>query len=121
VPILKVELAPNELVGVERLRVFADALYGGEDPSGLLFEGEPMTIEPRGAAMVLRIALPGALKSDVDLAQHDDELLVRVGPYRRAIVLPESLRRREVTAAKLVDGALEIRFGAREKKTAGVA
>lgn len=117
VPILKVELAPNELVGVERLRAFADALYGGEDPSGLLFEGEPMTVEQRGAAMVLRIALPGAEKRDLDLAQHDDELLVRVGPYRRAIVLPESLRRRAVTSAKLVDGALEVRFGARDRKT----
>ena len=121
VPILKVELAPNELVGVERLRTFADALYGGEDPSGLLFEGEPMTVERRGASMVLRLALPGADKRDLDLAQHDDELLVRVGPYRRAIVLPESLRRRPVSSAKLVDGALEIRFGPREKKTAGVA
>ena len=121
VPILRVELAPNELVGVERLRTFADALYGGDDPSGLLFEGEPMTVERRGAAMVLRLALPGADKRDLDLAQHDDELLVRVGPYRRAIVLPESLRRRPVTSAKLVDGALEIRFGARAKKTAGVA
>ena len=116
VPILRVELAPNELVGVERLRAFADALYGGDDPSGLLFEGEPMTIERRGAAMVLRLALPGADKRDLDLAQHDDELLVRVGPYRRAIVLPESLRRRPVSSAKLVDGALEVRFGPRAKK-----
>ena len=121
VPILRVELAPNELVGVERLRVFANALYGGDDPSGLLFEGEPMTVERRGAAMVLRLALPGADKRDLDLAQHDDELLVRVGPYRRAIVLPESLRRRPVTAAKLVDGTLEIRFGPRAKRTQGVA
>jgi arsenite-transporting ATPase len=121
VPILKVELAPNELVGVERLRTFADALYRGDDPSGLLFEGEPMTIVRRGAAMVLRLALPGADKRDLDLAQHDDELLVRVGPYRRAIVLPESLRRRPVSSAKLVDGALEIRFGPRARKTAGVA
>ena len=77
--------------------------------------------ERRGASMVLRLALPGAAKDDVDLAQHDDELLVRVGPYRRAIVLPDSLRRRPVSSAKLVDGALEIRFGPREKTTAGVA
>jgi arsenite-transporting ATPase len=122
IPILRVELAPTELVGIGHLRTFADALYGGDDPSGLLFEGEPMVIERRGAAIVLRLALPGADKRDLDLAQHDDELLVRVGPYRRAIVLPESLRRRPVTSAKLADGVLEIRFGARDKSAkAGVA
>jgi arsenite-transporting ATPase len=117
VPVLRVELAPQELVGVERLRAFADALYGDEDPSGRLHEGAPLTVERRGAAMVLRLALPGASKDDLDLAQHDDELLVRVGPYRRAIVLPDSLRRRPVASAKLVDGALEVRFGARAKTT----
>ena len=116
VPILRAELAPEELVGVERLRSFATVLYGDDDPSGLLHESEPMTIERRGAAMVLRLSLPGADKEDLELAQHDDELLVRVGPYRRAIVLPESLRRRPVGTASLKDGVLEIRFGARAKK-----
>ncbi|MEN3272530.1 MAG: arsenite/tail-anchored protein-transporting ATPase, partial [Actinomycetota bacterium] len=117
VPVLRVDLAPQELVGVERLRAFADALYDDEDPSGRLHEGDTLTIERRGAAMVLRLALPGATKDDLDLAQHDDELLVRVGPYRRAIVLPDSLRRRPVSGAKLVDGALEVRFGARTRTT----
>jgi len=118
VPVLRVELAPEELVGIERLRAFGADLYGDEDPSGLLFEGDPLTVERRGAAMVLRLSLPGATKDDVDLAQHDDELLVRVGPYRRAIVLPDALRRRPVSGARVIDGALEIRFGAREAKSA---
>jgi arsenite-transporting ATPase len=116
-PVLRVELAQHELVGVERLRTFADALYGDDDPSGRLHEGASLTNERRGAAMVMRLALPGASKDDLELAQHDDELLVRVGPYRRAIVLPDSLRRRPVSGAKLVDGALEVRFGARAKTT----
>jgi arsenite/tail-anchored protein-transporting ATPase len=120
VPVLKVELASQELIGLDLLRGFATALYGDDDPSGLLFEGEPLTVERRGAAMVLRLALPGAEKDDLDLAQHGDELLLRVGPYRRSVVLPESLRRRPVTSAKLVDGALEVRFGVRDRK-AGVA
>ena len=116
VPILRAELAPTELVGIERLREFAATLYRDDDPSGRLHASDPLTVERRGAAMVLRIALPGAAKDELELAQHDDELLVRVGPYRRAIVLPESLRRRPVRGAKLVDGALEVRFGARSDK-----
>ncbi|MEA3020034.1 MAG: arsenite/tail-anchored protein-transporting ATPase [Actinomycetota bacterium] len=122
VPILLAPLGSAEMVGVERLRAFASVLYGDEDPSGLLHESDPMSVERRGAAMVLKIALPGADRDELELAQHDDELLVRVGPYRRAIALPDSLRRRPVDGAKLVDGFLEVRFGARAtKKRAGVA
>ena len=60
-------------------------------------------------AMVLRLSLPGADKDDLELAQHDDELLVRVGPYRRAMVLPDSLRRRTVSDATLDDDVLTVR------------
>ena len=65
------------------------------------------------AAMVMMLPLPGAAKDELDLSQIDDELLVRVGPYRRAILLPDSLRRRPVDDARLVDGVLEVRFGPR--------
>ena len=119
VPVLRAELASEELVGVDLLRAFATGLYGDEDPSGLLHESEPLRVVRRGAAMVLRLPLPGADRDELELGQHGDELLVRVGPYRRAIVLPESLRRRPVHSAKLEGGVLEVRFGARA--SAGVA
>ena len=41
-----------------------------------------------------------------------DELLVRVGPYRRAVVLPDSLRKRTVTGATLRAGTLRVSFSA---------
>jgi arsenite-transporting ATPase len=110
VPVLRAELAPEELVGVEPLRAFADALYGDLDPSTRLHEGEPFRIEADGDDLVLHLPLPGADRDELDLAQHDDELLIRVGPYRRAIVLPDSLRRRAVAAAALEDGELRVRF-----------
>jgi arsenite-transporting ATPase len=110
VPVLRAELAPEELVGVERLRDFAEALYGELDPATQLHHGEPFRIEVDGDDLVLRLALPGADREELDLAQHHDELLVRVGPYRRALVLPDSLRRRAVTAASLEGGVLRVRF-----------
>ncbi|HYD09115.1 MAG TPA: ArsA family ATPase, partial [Acidimicrobiales bacterium] len=113
VPVLRAELAPLELVGLDPLRGFATTLYADEDPSGLLHELPALSVERRGAAMVLVLPLPGATKEELDLSQVDDELLVRVGPYRRSILLPDSLRRRPVDDAKLVDGTLEIRFGPR--------
>jgi HSP20-like domain found in ArsA len=37
---------------------------------------------------------------------------VRVGPYRRALLLPDSLRRRSVAGARLSDGQLLVTFAA---------
>ena len=113
VPVLRAALAPVELVGLDPLRGFATTLYADDDPSGLLHELPSLSVERRGAAMVLLLPLPGAAKDELDLSQAEDELLVRVGPYRRAILLPDSLRRRPVDDARLVDGVLEVRFGPR--------
>ena len=109
-PILKAELAPEELVGVERLRRFGEILYGSADPAGLLHHGEPLRIEKRGADYVLSLELPFADRDDLDLGRVESELLVRVGPYRRGIVLPDSLKRRSVDAAKMVGDRLEVTF-----------
>lgn len=110
-PILRAELAPSELVGVDQLRDFADGLYEEKDPSVLLHTGEPMTIERDAGSYVLSLALPFADRDDLEVGRHGEELLVRVGPYRRAILLPDSLRRRAVTSASLLDGRLTVTFG----------
>ncbi|MDQ3145795.1 MAG: ArsA family ATPase, partial [Actinomycetota bacterium] len=113
VPVLRATLAGEELVGIERLAAFGEDVYGDLDPASCLHEGAPFTLERRGETTVLRLHLPGAEADDLELGQRQDELLVRVGPYRRAMVLPDSLRRRPVLDAKLRDGYLELHFGSR--------
>jgi arsenite-transporting ATPase len=110
VPVLRATLAPEEPVGLERLRAFADALYDDIAPEQRLHDGEAFAVEADGDALVLRLPLPGVDHDELDLAQRDGDLLVRVGPYRRAMVLPHSLRRRAVTGATLRDGVLAVRF-----------
>ena len=62
--------------------------------------------------MLLEIDLPFSDRDELELGRTGDELLVRVGPYRRAVVLPDSLRRRQVGAARLRSGRLTVTFGA---------
>jgi arsenite-transporting ATPase len=109
-PVLRAELAADELVGADRLRDFADALYGDLDPTGILHRGESLEIAARGETLVLRLSLPFVDRDDLDVGRRDGELLIRVGPHRRAIMLPDSLRRREVVGAAMVSSWLEVTF-----------
>jgi arsenite/tail-anchored protein-transporting ATPase len=110
-PVLRVPWQPAEPVGLAALRQVADALHGGDDPTARLAEGRPLRARPAGDdGFVLEIELPFTVKDEVDLARRDGELLVRVGPYRRGVTLPDTLRRRTVTGAQLAAGRLEVTF-----------
>lgn len=109
-PILRAELAPHELVGVDRLREFGAALYGDTDPADRLASVTPLALERSEAGDTLVIDLPFTEKDELALGRRRDELLVRVGPYRRAVLLPDTLRGRSVADAALRDGALRVLF-----------
>ncbi len=109
-PILRAELAADELVGVDALRSFAGHLYADLDPAAVLHPGEPLQVLPKGTGYELTVELPFADKDELELGRRDDELLIRVGSHRRALLLPDSLRRREVRAASLRDGKLRVTF-----------
>ncbi len=110
IPVLRAELAPHELVGIDRLRDFAAALYGAVDPIDHLADVSPLVLRRTEAGDELAVELPFADKDDLVLGRREDELLIRVGPYRRAILLPDSLRRRGVIDAALRDGVLRVVF-----------
>jgi arsenite-transporting ATPase len=109
-PVLRVELAADELVGIDALRGFGARLYGERDAAGILHQGQPLRITRRGGRTTIAIDLPFADRDDLELGRRGDELLVRVGPHRRAITLPDSLRTRPVADATLKQGRLKVTF-----------
>ena len=111
-PIFKAELAAEEVVGLERLRDLGARVYADSDPATVFFDEAPLRVEKRGRDHVLALSLPFADRDDLELGRRDDELLVRVGPHRRAVVLPDSLKRKHVAGATLVDDWLEVTFSA---------
>ncbi len=119
-PVLRAELADSEVVGVDQLRRFGDAVYGDQDPAAHLHRGEPMSVTRRGDRWELQLELPFADRDDLELGRRDGELLVRVGPYRRAVVLPDSLRNRPVAAAALRHGQLRVSFASASVAGEGV-
>ncbi|MFN8451377.1 MAG: hypothetical protein U0521_23035 [Anaerolineae bacterium] len=59
---------------------------------------------------MLSVPLPFADKKDLDIYRSRDELTLRVGPYRRNIVLPYTLWDLEIADAKFEQSTLNIQF-----------
>lgn len=110
-PLLQAPLFSREMGGLEMLRALARSLYRDVNPADVLFEGHTHTIEPDGGnGYHLRVPLPFVDKSDLDLYRSADELTLRVGPYRRNIVLPYALHHLEIGTARFDQAVLDIHF-----------
>jgi arsenite-transporting ATPase len=110
VPVLRADLAGHEVVGVDRLSELAAEIYGSTHPAARMSDVEPFRVEVVGDTLVLSMQLPFVDRGDIQLGRNNGELLVAVGSHRRAIVLPESLARREVNEARMAGGRLEVDF-----------
>lgn len=99
-----------EVVGLEALADLAECMWGGTDPSQRLVDEQPLRMTADGSRLVLSIELPFTDRDEIDLTRNTDELFVAVGPHRRNLVLPDSLRHREIAAAALDGGLLRVEF-----------
>ena len=98
---------------MDRLRRFGAEVYRDVDPLAVLHAHEPMRVRKKDEDDYrLSLDLPFAEHDELDVGRRGDELIVSVGPYRRALLLPDSLRRRQVTGATLRKGRLRVSFGA---------
>jgi arsenite/tail-anchored protein-transporting ATPase len=109
-PVLAAELAGHELTGHHDLSLFGAALYREHDPAARLAVVEPLRLDAVGTSLVLSVHLPSTERQDVTLGRGETELFLTIGPHRRAYVLPDSLRRREVAGARLAGDRLEVEF-----------
>ena len=109
-PLLAAELANEEIVGMPALSIFAKNLYGEIDVAARLSRTEPFQVDASGDALLLSVQLPFTERDDVRLGRTGDELVLTVGPHRRALVLPDSLVRRDVAGARFVDDRLVVEF-----------
>jgi arsenite-transporting ATPase len=116
VPVQRAGYAPAEPVGATALAALGEELYGpasGDGARRLLAPPDtvrPLQVRRDGEEFLLRLELPLARRTDLELTRVGDDLRVRVGDYRRVLALPSGLRRCDIIAAALRDGALQVRF-----------
>jgi arsenite-transporting ATPase len=110
VPIFTARLFDREMVGLELLASMGEEVYGDKDGTEILHRDEPLRVRKRGTSYVLTLRLPFTEKADLDVFRKGEELFVRVGPYKRNLVLPHTLQRLDVKEASFVEDRLEVRF-----------
>jgi len=110
-PLLAAPLFEREMGGLKMLREMGEALFEQRDPTERFYTGSIQTLEHgEDGSYVLRIPLPLADKSQIELYRSTDELTLAVGAYRRNIVLPRVLWPLEVEWARLRNGVLTLHF-----------
>ncbi|HYF11322.1 MAG TPA: TRC40/GET3/ArsA family transport-energizing ATPase [Actinomycetota bacterium] len=110
VPILTARLFDREMVGVPLLEEMGDEVYGELDATDILFHDDPIRVRRRSGGYVLVMRLPFVAREDMDVHRRGDELFVRVGSYKRNLILPQTLQRLEISGANFVGDHLEIAF-----------
>ncbi|MFL5736937.1 MAG: ArsA family ATPase [Actinomycetota bacterium] len=110
-PILTARLFDREMVGIPLLEEMGEEVYDADDATRILYREDPIRVRKVPGGYLLTMRLPFADRSDMDINRGGEELYVRVGSYKRNLVLPHTLQRLDVVEANFVDDELEIRFG----------
>jgi arsenite/tail-anchored protein-transporting ATPase len=111
VPILTVRLFEREMIGVPLLTEMGDEVYGERDAAAVLYVDDPIRVRKRGTGYVLSMRLPFVSRDEMDVHRRGEELFVRVGSYKRNLILPQTLKRMVVREANFAGDRLEILFG----------
>jgi arsenite-transporting ATPase len=119
IPILTARLFDREMVGLALLEEMGQEVYGEKLGTEILHADEPLRVRKRGTSYVLSLRLPFVDRSDLEVFRKGDELYIRVGTYKRNLVLPQSLQRLDVQEANFVGDRLEVRFARRPGTTTG--
>ncbi|MBW1734024.1 MAG: ArsA family ATPase [Deltaproteobacteria bacterium] len=111
IPLFPVNLFRGEVLGMDSLRDLADQIYGERDPLNRFFKGEPYSFVKVNGKYQLRVKLPFIGKGDVELNKVSDELIIRVGSFKRHFILPRQVAASDSVKARLDGEFLSVHFG----------
>jgi arsenite-transporting ATPase len=110
-PILRSSFREVEMVGIDRLREMARELYGDRDPTEVFVTERPVTLTQHNGSYHLSLHLPTAGERDLNLSTYKNELIIRIGSYRRNILLPRAVMDKKLVKAAFEGKRLNVIFG----------
>lgn len=110
IPIRTIDILKEEVVGLEKLSEMGGLIYGDENPSEILHQETLYEIVEDSNVYVLNMKLPFVEKDYIDLFKEKEDLVIRIGSFKRHVFLPRALLNRKPTQAKLENNVLSIKF-----------
>lgn len=101
IPILKVPMLSDQVVGIAKLSKLAKEIYGSLNPEQILYADTPYTFRKVGEDYFLDIKIPFLTKKEVELSKCNEELIVRIGGFKRHVLLPRNIAARQPSGAKV--------------------
>ena len=110
IPVFSVNLFKGEVLGYDQLKVLAERIYKGLNPLDHFYFGEPYELVKEDGQYRLVIRLPFIAGDDVDLNRISNELFIRIGNFKRNILLPRQVAASASVTAKYEGQNLYILF-----------
>jgi arsenite-transporting ATPase len=112
IPVNPVPLMPKEVVGLQRLEEFAGVLYGAQDPVALESRGPAYGFSKRDDGRYqLQIKMPFAMKDKIEMTRSREDLVIRIGTFKRNILLPRAIAALPTAGARMEGDKLVVEFG----------
>lgn len=105
-PMFLAELGDAEVVGLADLAQFGGRLYEEANPAEVFYRGEYSRVTREGDELQLRLRVPEADKSELDLHTDGTDLILAYRNEQRRIGLPDSLVGKDVIKARYVTDEL---------------
>ena len=86
-------------------------LYDNLDPTTRFSTENPHKFTKKNGQYVVNVKLPFITKEDVEVNKSDNELIVRIGGFKRHILLPRKVAHYDPLGAKLEGQYLVVTFG----------
>ncbi len=109
-PVFQVSLMRREVVGIEALSNLAHELYAEVDPVETLSEEQPLRFFMENGQYMLALRLAGVSAGTIDMEKDGDQLHVRLGRFRRTLVLPQVLAGLDPVWARIEGPELQVAF-----------
>ena len=111
IPILKVPMLSDQVVGMRDLAKLAKQIYGSLNPEQILYAESPYSFRKVKNDYFLDIKIPFLTKKEVELSKRNEELIVRMGGFKRHVLLPRNIANRKPSGAKIERNKIVIKFG----------
>jgi arsenite-transporting ATPase len=110
VPIFPVNLFTGEIIGYAKLKELSAQIYDDKNPLERFFKEEPYRLIKKDGSYRLKLKLPFILKKDVELNKLYEELIIRIGGFKRHILLPRQVAALNSVKAKFEGEYLNVFF-----------